>query len=159
MASQGAGGENFGAESAVAFQGNFGAGSEGVIHPVAGFTFFGAEEADALEFKFLADEGIEIEAGGDDVTAIDGGGRAGLVELVTDAVVDGEVEEGDLAFEISAFAEVAVADETLAGDAFGGVHFDNRVLAGWGAVVAAEVVAGRDEDVLNGGHVIFPKHR
>ena len=55
---KGAGREDFGTQAALALKEFFGAGGEGLVHPVARRAFASAEEADALDLKLLADQRV-----------------------------------------------------------------------------------------------------
>ena len=78
------------------------------------------------------------------------------VQGVLGGEVDGFVKEGDLAFVVLLVAEVAVADEALAGDAFDRVGLEDGVVAAGVAVVATEVVVSGE---VNGENFNFHRGR
>jgi hypothetical protein len=99
-----------------------------------------ALEANALNLEFSANQGIQIRAGDNNITA--GGSRLGLwkVQFAAERVEDFLREEGDLAFVAFFEVEKSVAPDATASDAFGLIYFDHGVLPGGLSVMAKEVV-------------------
>jgi hypothetical protein len=91
--------EDFGAQTAAALQRLFGAGREGVVHPVTRPAFFRPKKPNALQREFFADERVEVQPLGDHVAAVNRRRRAGLAEFLAELPVDFESEERNLALE------------------------------------------------------------
>ena len=92
--------------------------------------------------KGLVDEGVEVNAAGEDVAAEDFRGAVVALEGVLRLQEHGLIKEGDLTLEVFLVLEVAVADESLAGDAIHGVRTVDWMVAARFSVVSLEVVTG-----------------
>lgn len=135
--------QNPAAQAAVAFEQVFGAGfATGFVHPIAGFAFLNTLEEDFTEAEGFADQGIQIDAFEDDVSAERGGEERRIVRVLADLVDDGLVEEGDLAFVVGFEIEEAVVANAAASDEFEGVALFDLMRARRLSVVAEVVVAG-----------------
>ena len=138
---EGAGFEDAGPESSLAFEEVFHSGGEDLVHPVAGGTFDGAVEVGVTDAKFFFDEGVEVDALGEDVAAEYFGWAVVALKGVLGGLKDGDVKEGDLAFEVFFVVVKAIAYDAFASFTFDGLGFVDGVGAGWFSVVAFEVVA------------------
>ncbi len=137
----------------MAFHGFFGPLCKGLIHPVARGAFLSAEETNALTFKLLTDERIEVDASGDDVSPEDGWRHIGDLKLGAEALIDLMGKEGDLAFVVVLEAKEAISHQAFAFHALGGFDFDHRGLTCWLTMMSEEVVLWGNVDVkdLHGG--------
>jgi hypothetical protein len=144
--------EDDGAEAAAALEGLLSAGAEGVVHPVAGGALATAAEVDALELEIGVEPAGEIDAGGDDVSAEDGGAFVADVEPTAKGLEIFLGEEGDLAF--VGFLEIkkAVVFYAAASEALQVVDFLHGSIAGRVAVVTEVIVGGRDVEMEEIGH-------
>lgn len=124
--------------------GGFGSGGEGFVHPGAGAAFLGAGEEYALDLEFVADEIVEIVARGEDIAAEDGGGFIFYGEFLAEALVNGLVEEGDLAFVVVLEIEKAIAFDAAARDELHLGDFQRWVLPRENIVMPEIIVPGRD---------------
>ncbi len=143
---EGAVGKDACAETAAPLEEFFHAESEGLIHPVAGSTFLAAVKGGVADTEGFADEGIEVDTTGKDVAAEHLGCSVMALQGVLCGMVDGFVEECDLTLVIFLELVVSVAHKALAGDALDGIGREHRVVAPGLAVVAREVVFGRQVD-------------
>lgn len=139
---EGAAGEDAAAQAGASAEPFLGAGSDGDIHPVAGFAFLDSGEADALEFELMTDAGVEIDTADEGVASGGLGLGVGEVQFPLERVPDFHGKEGDLALVVFLVVEKAIASETPAGDAFHGSHRDDGMIAGGFSVVAEEIMAG-----------------
>ena len=74
------------------------AGSESLVHPIAGPAFFRAFELDSLHFKLRADQIIQIYLARDDVAARCGYGNVAQTQGVAKFLENFGGKEGDLSF-------------------------------------------------------------
>jgi hypothetical protein len=139
-----AAGEDFGAEATAVFEEHFGAGGVGLVHPIAGCAFARAQKPDALDFKFFADEGVEVGTGSDDVAAESRGRGIGKREVLRELVEDLGREESHLALVVIFVVEKPITAQAAARDALDGGDFCGRMRPRGLAVVAEVVVARRD---------------
>ena len=142
-------GEDAGAEAAAVFEEIVGSRGEGLVHPVARAALADAFEVPALDLEGFSDEGVQVDAAGDDVAAEDGGRRTedgGRKEGSAEVVVNFDGEERDLSLVVFLVVEEAVAAQAATGDALAGVDLKGRVLSGGQAVVAEVVVPGGNEE-------------
>lgn len=140
-------GEDLRAQPAVALQGFFGPFGKGLIHPVTGSAFLGAEEAHALHLKLFSDQAVQVHITGDEVSAKHGGGHSHRLKLLTHPLIDLMGKEGDLAFVVLFEVKKTIAHESLARDTLDRVHFDHGRLPCGLTVMAKEIVLGRNVEV------------
>ena len=101
----------------------------------------------SLNLEFLADKREKIHTGDDQIAA------QHASWLIVDSKVRAEFfenfdrEKCDLAFVVFAEIKVTIAPQAVAGHTFHFRHFHERRVARRPAVVADEVVAGRDENL------------
>ena len=123
-------------------------GLDGFIHPVAGAAFFATFKIDTLQAETLADQGIEVDAGGQHVAAEPRRVESGAIEVVADAFIHRPIKKSDLAFVVFLMVEVAVADEASAGDALNSVDFFDTVIEAAFAVTTDKVVPSGNVDCV-----------
>ena len=92
--------------------------------------------------KCLVDEGVEVNAAGEDVAAEDFRGAVMALEGVLRLQEHGLIKECDLTLEVFLVLEVAIADEALSGDTFHRVRTVARMVATRFSVMAFEIVPG-----------------
>jgi hypothetical protein len=132
----------------------FGSRAESGIHPVAGSALFDTSEADALEFKLLADQRVQFGTSEKNIAARSGRLRLGQIEFTAHGFEKFEREKGDLAFVVFLKIEVPVSPQTATGDAFDLIRLDNRMASGRATVMADEVVARGNKKMLDTNHAI-----
>ena len=137
-----AGRQNSRPESAATAQRLFCAGAERLIHPIAGATFLSAEEVHALNFKFLADEFVQVQAARNDVSAEDRRRFVPDAELLAEGLIHLVGEERNLAFVVRVVVEEPVALDAPASHTTGRSHFADWVLPR-GPAVLAEIIVPR----------------
>jgi hypothetical protein len=101
-------------QSTTAAQQGFGAGSQGLVHPITGTGFFRAHESDALNHEFNPDPIIQIDAAGNHITAVHRRGAIRFCQLLAEILVGLYCKEGDLAFVVLSVIEVSVAHNSSA---------------------------------------------
>lgn len=60
-------GQNFGAQPPAAFEETLGTRSDRAVHPKTGSALLGPAKSDALNFKLLTDQSIQIGFSGEDI--------------------------------------------------------------------------------------------
>ena len=102
------------AETASTAQRRLGTWAKRLLHPVARTAFLSAEEAHPLNFKFLADEFVQVHAPCYDVSAEHRRWLIPDAELFAERVVHFIGEEGNLAFVVCIVDEEPIALDALA---------------------------------------------
>ena len=92
--------------------------------------------------KGLVDEGVEVNAAGEDVAAEDFRGAVVALEGVLRLQEHGLIKEGDLTLEVFLVLEVTIANEAFSCDTFDRVRAVTRIIAPRFSVVAFEIVSG-----------------
>jgi hypothetical protein len=120
-----------------------------LVHPITGSALGGAEKPNPLKIKFEADEGVEIDSPGDHITAEHF--RATIANLKGGAkfIVDFAGEESNLAFVARFVVEKAIPFDSGASDAMELFLLKERMITGRLAVMAEEVVARGEVEVLD----------
>ena len=134
-------------ESAPTAQCRLRARAERVIHPVAGATFLGADKPHALNFKFLADELIQIHPTRNGVAAEDGGRFVPDVQLLAEGLIDLVGKESNLPVVADILAEEPVAFKSEARHTTRLAHFTDWAGTRRLAVMAKIIVSWRDVEV------------
>ncbi len=127
---------------------------ESLILPSARRAFRHAEEAHALDLKLQPDERIQIDAARDHIPP-EGGRRAiPQAEARAEFVVDFLREKGDLPPVVRLEVEEAIALDAATREAADLAPFLRRMLSSRLAVMAKEIVSGREIEVsdVNGRH-------
>lgn len=145
-------GEDFAAQAAAPLEPGFCAGADRFVHPGAGAAFLDSEEAHRADKEFASDQGVEVDALGEEVAAHRRRGLRSEVVLGEQRAKDFEGEQGDLTFVVRLVVEEPVADQTAPGQALHGVHRRDGVFSGGESVTAEVVVSGGDEDVADCWH-------
>jgi hypothetical protein len=133
------------AQATAALQPGFSSRPEGGIHPMTRFALLDACKLDALDFKFSADQGVQVRARHEGVASGGRGPSLSQVKLSAQGVKDFQREESDLPFVVLFEIEEPISSDAAASDALNLIHLDNGVLTGWLAVVTKEVMACRNE--------------
>ena len=102
------------AETAATAQRRLGTWAKRLFHPIARTTFLSAEEAHPLNFKFPADEFVQIHAPRNDVSAEHRRRLVPDAELFAERFVHFISEEGNLAFVVCIVDEEPIALDALA---------------------------------------------
>ncbi len=123
-------------------EGNFPRPAQGLVHPITRRTFHHAAKAHPLNFKFLADERIQIFTLGDDIAAITFGRFAGKFKFLAKRVMDFHRKKSDLAFVILFKLIEPVAPDAAPGHAFNCGNFNDRIVPGRLAVMSEIIVTG-----------------
>jgi len=137
------------AEAGVVFQKLLRPWRESDVHPLAGCAVLCSAKSHSLNLEVPADEREQIDTGNDQVAAQHAGG------LIFDSKVRAKFfenfgrEKCNLALVVLAEIEVTIAAQATAGHTFHFRHFHERKVARGLAIVADEVVAGRNEDLPN----------
>ena len=124
---------------------------DGGIHPITGSTFFGAEEADALDTKFPTDSKSGIPPLRDDIATAGRriAGRSRNLEIVPHPYQILPSEKGDLTFVVGFEIQKAVSPNASAGETFDLRDADNGMVPGRAAVMAKVAVPWRKEEMEN----------
>jgi FdhD protein len=131
-------------QTAAAFQKFFRARPDGAIHPITGPAFLGTVKKDALDFKILADQLIQIDISRNDV-APDCCGRASLdLERVAQLIKNLQGKEGDLALVIVPEIKVTIAANATTSHAFDQWNLDRGKFIRFAAVVPNKIVSARN---------------
>ena len=132
--------KNFRAQAAATFQEFVRAGSDGGIHPVAWAAFLYSVKTNALNFKILANQLVQIAAAGDHVASRES--RRTVVDLQRSAkfIEDFLRKKCDLSFVIVFEIEVAVAPNPPPRCAFDYRHRNHRVRVRLAAVMTDKIV-------------------
>ena len=84
-----------------------------------------AKEADFSDCEFFADEGIDVDSGGDDIATEGGGAKGGLDDFSGNSLGEIVVEKGDLAFVVGLVVVEAIPDNAASGDEFELIFLDD----------------------------------
>ena len=109
----------------------------------------GAVEFHPLNFEIAADEREKIDIGDDNVAAQNASGFVADSEFIAKLFENFDGEKRDLAFVILLMVEVAIADQAFSGHAFDSLLLDQWRISRFLAVVADEVVLGRNENLVD----------
>ena len=141
--------EDPGAQTTVSLQENLGAGCECAIHPVTRRALLRPIKTNALNFKFLVDEPVEIDATCNHVAPRRS--RRAIVYAQRNAklIENVEREKRDLAFVIVFKIEVAIAANPASCEAFHHGHFDHGIRVRLATVMADEIVSRRNVQVTD----------
>ena len=103
-------------QATAALQPVFRSRANGAVHPVTGFAFLDAGKAHILDFKLSANQGVQINAGDEHITA--GGSRLSLgeVQFTAERIKHFQREEGDLALVVLFVVEESVPANAATGD-------------------------------------------
>ena len=96
---------------------HFGTLAKCLVHPLAGRRFLRSLEEHTLEFEFLADPIVEIDAARHHIAPEDTGSFVGDRETTAQIFVGFPGEKSDLAFIVIFVVKEAVADEPFSGNA------------------------------------------
>lgn len=108
-----------------------------------------AKEADFSDCEFFADEGVDVDSGGDDIASKGGGAKGSLDDFSGNSLGEIVVEKGDLAFVVGLVVVEAIADNTASGDEFELIFLDDFVRSGGHSVVAFVVMALGEVEVMD----------
>ena len=103
----------------------------------------------ALHVEVTTDERKEIDPGDDDIAAQDARRFLPDSKVGAESLENLRGKKGDLALVIFSMLKVAVPEQTLARDTFDPFLLDEGRHSGRLAVVADEIVFGRNEDLLD----------
>lgn len=117
-----------------------------MVHPVAGATLASAEEEHALDFEFLADECVEIDAGSQDVAAQVRGATFAQVQGLAQLGKYLFSEERYLTFVVLFVIEEAISADSATRDTLDLIDFTCGMLPRRFAVMAEILVARRNEE-------------
>ena len=109
----------------------------------------GAVEFHSLNFEIASDEQEKSNIGDDNIAAQNASWFVSHFEFRAQFLEDFGGEKCDLAPVIFLMVEVAIAEQAFAGDAVDSLLFDQWRISRFAAVVADEVVLGRDENLAN----------
>ena len=104
-------------------------------------------EADSLNFKLLADQIIQIHPTRDDISTHRSSRVIWHLEREAKLLEHLKREEGDLSLVIRLVIEEAITANSVACHAINPRHFDRRVLIRFAAMVAKEIMTGRNVEV------------
>ena len=121
------------------------------IHPIARPTFLRAFKEHSIDAKANSDQSVEIDAGKHHVAAEGGRRQIRIRGVVADRLHDGEIEQGDLALVVGSPIEEPVTGNTTMSHQFDRLPFLDRMFAGGLTVTAEVIVAGGNEEVMDGG--------
>ena len=108
-----------------------------------------AAELHSLNFEIATDEGKKIDPGDDDVAAQNARRFLPNIKVGAEPLENLRGKKCDLAFVIFAMIEVAIPKQTFARDTLDSFLLDQGRRSRGLAVVADEIVFGRDEDLLD----------
>ncbi len=108
-----------------------------------------AAELHSLNFEVTTDERKEIDPGDDDIAAQHARRFLPDSKVGAESLENLRGKKGDLALVIFSMLKVAVPEQTLARDTFDSFLLDEGRHSGRLAVVADEIVFGRNEDLLD----------
>ena len=103
----------------------------------------------ALNFEIATDEGKKIDPGDDNVAAQYARGFPPDIKVRAKAFENLCGKKCDLAFVIFSMIEVAVSEQAFARETLDSVLLNQRRRSRWLAVVANEIVFGRNEDLFD----------
>ena len=103
----------------------------------------------ALNFELTTDERKEINTGDDDVAAQHAGQFLSDSEVSAEPLENLRAKKCDLTFVIFSMIKVAVPEQTFARDTFDSFLLNQRRRSRRLAVVADEIVFGRNEDLFD----------
>src|SRR5262249_32701438 len=119
--------------------------TQGGVHPVARLALLDTDKTNALDFKFSANQRIQIDARDEGVAPRRRGLSEGQIKFAPESLQDFQGKERDLPFVVFLEVEEAIPPDTTAGNAVDLIHFHDRILAGRLTVVVKEVVTCGDE--------------
>jgi len=117
-------------------------GSKSLVHPIAWPAFLRALELNALHFKLRPNQIVQVDLARDYVPPRRRGRNTGKAERVTQLVKNFDGKESDLPFVLVFIIEIAIAYDSVSGDALDPRHFDDRMLAR-GLLVMTEIIMTR----------------
>jgi len=117
-------------------------GSERLVHPIAWPAFLRAFELDTLDFELCPNQIVQIDPARDHIPPRRRGRNAGQFQRVTQLLKNFKGKESDLSFVLIFVIEIAIARNSVSGDALDLGHFDDRVLAR-GPLVVPEIIMTR----------------
>jgi hypothetical protein len=136
---QGAIAEDARAQAAAALQPGFSSRAEGGIHPMTRLALLDTGKPDPLNFKFSADQGVQIRARHEGVASGGRGPSLSQVELSAQGDKDFQGKESDLPFVVLFEIEEPISPNAAAGNALNLIHFHNGILTGRLAVVTKKL--------------------
>lgn len=114
------------------------------IHPVAGAAFFGSMKLNALDFKILPNQSIEINPTDENISPDTAWLSPLNLKGATKLVEDFERKKCDLPLVIISVIEKSITPNASPHHALNGLHLDGCVVVGFAAVMADEIVTGRN---------------
>ena len=128
---------------------------DGFVHPMTRAAFGGPQKTHALDFKFFADERIQINARRDDVPSRDAGRFAADAKPAAEFVKNFRRKKCDLALVIALEIKEAIALDTASGHAADFRAFDQWMFARRQTLTAKKIMAGRNIEVtdIHGGNI------
>ena len=130
------------AQSTAALQKLVRAGAERLVHPITWPAFFRALELHTLDFELRPNQIVQVDLARDHIPPRRRGRNASQIERITQRLKDVEGKKSDLSFVLIFVIEIAVAHDSMSGDAFDPRHFDDRMLAR-GPFVVPEIIVTR----------------
>src|SRR5947208_7908172 len=141
--------QDFPAQTAASFQEIFRARRERAIHPVTRRGFLRSIKTNALNFKFLADEFVQIKAARDHIAPRRSRRNIMCVQRNAELFENVERKKRDLALVVVLEVEVTISANPAACDTFDHGHFDHGMRVWLPTVMANEIVSRRNVQVTD----------
>ena len=136
--------QNFCAQTAPPFEKFFRALGNREVHPITRTAFLSPMETNALHFKILSDQTVEIDIARENVSTHNARGDPVHLQGAAKLVENFEREKGDLSLVISFEIEITIAPQSATGHAFDLRHLDHRKIVRLLSIMSDKVVSGRD---------------